>query len=406
MPMNQVVALGPFTFTVVRMLIAAGCLRVMVRSERPVGGFMRLDRLMVIWAAILLLTALFHLDPSAQLVYRLGLVFDAFGTFLLFRIFVQGAGDLRRVCAIICVLLVPVAIAMVVERLTGKNYFALCFGDMGPELRDGSYRAHGPFYHAILGGTIGAASLPMALYLWRDNRTLAFAGACAAIGIVFSSGSSGPIMTLLIVVVAMALWWQRHTLPAIRWLTVIALIALQLVMNSPVYYLLARIDITGGSTGYHRARLIESAIEHFDEWWLVGTDYTRHWMASGIPANDQHTDLTNHYIAMGVMGGLPLMLVFIWMLVAGFAGCARALQLINDEPASEQFKVWILGCILFAHAMTFLSISYFGQVVFFFYLLVGCIGSVYAILAAGAELPDSGDEQTTVIADSSFVKFG
>ena len=68
---------------------------------------------------------------------------------------------------------------------------------------------------------------------------------------------------------------------------------------------------------YHRAALIESAIKHLDEWWLAGTDYTRHWMPSGIPANENHTDLTNHYIAMGVMGGLLLLLLFIWLLLRG-----------------------------------------------------------------------------------------
>jgi len=31
-----------------------------------------------------------------------------------------------------------------------------------------------------------------------------------------------------------------------------------------------KIDLTGSSTGWHRAELIDSALRHFNEWWLVG----------------------------------------------------------------------------------------------------------------------------------------
>ena len=249
MPMGQEITIGPLHFTVVRILIAAGFLRVLTKGERPAGGTTRLDRLMFLWAAIAVFTGFFHIDPTASLIYRLGLVYDALGIFLLFRIFVQDFDDLRRVCAMICALLIPIAWGMLVEKFNGTNYFALAFGDSaGAEFRNGKFRARGPFIHAIFAGTIGAVCLPMALFLWNGRRGLALAGLAATGTIVFASGSSGPIMTLLIVIAALALWHQRHSLRAIRWLTVLAIVALAFVMNDPVYYLLGRIDITGGST--------------------------------------------------------------------------------------------------------------------------------------------------------------
>jgi hypothetical protein len=405
MPMGQEITVGPFHFTIVRILVAAGYLRVMLKGERPAGGLTRLDRIMIFWAATAIFTGLFHEDPSAALIYRLGLVYDALGIFLLFRIFVQEHEDLLRICKIICILMVPVAMGMMVEKSTGTNCFGLLFGDStGAEFRNGRFRGRGPFIHAIFAGTIGAVCLPMALYLWRAERTLALTGLAATGAIVFASGSSGPIMTLLTVIVAMVLWSQRRNLPIIRWLTVLSIVALALVMNDPVYYLLARIDITGGSTGYHRAALIQAAIEHFDEWWLVGTDYTRHWLAAGIPANNRSVDITNHYIAMGVMGGMPLMLAFVWVLAATFTAIIQALRLSQNEPSYEQFMIWILGSILFAHATTFISISYFGQAVFFFYLLLGCIGCLQAILPAYATSPDFDDEQASISAGTEFAK--
>ena len=82
-------------------------------------------------------------------------------------------------------------------------------------------------------------------------------------------------------------------------------ILLDLVMKAPAYYIIARADIIGGSTGWHRAALIDSAIRHLNEWWLIGTDYTRNWMVTGVSWSADNTDITNHYLYLGVLGGLP-----------------------------------------------------------------------------------------------------
>jgi hypothetical protein len=90
------------------------------------------------------------------------------------------------------------------------------------------------------------------------------------------------------------------------------------------------------------------------------------------------------------------------VLSAGFGAIANALRSIHEEPVHDQFMVWTLGCILFTHAVTFLSISYFGQAIFFLYLLLGCIGSLHAIVPVYAAA--NGDEQDSVPADAGFLK--
>ena len=105
----------------------------------------------------------------------------------------------------------------------------------------------------------------MALYLWKGHRNYALLGLFAAAGMVFASTSSGPIMMVLFIVFGLAFWKVRKRLRAIRWLALMTVIALDAVMKDPVYFLMARIDISGGSTGYHRARLIQSSIEHLEE---------------------------------------------------------------------------------------------------------------------------------------------
>jgi hypothetical protein len=186
----------------------------------------------------------------------------------------------------------------------------------------------------------------------------------------------------------------------LRWAAVFLIISLEWVMKDPVYFLMARIDITGGSTGWHRAALLQGAIEYLNEWWLAGTDYTRHWMPTGIPANEFHTDITNHYLLMGVFGGLPLMLLFIWVIFAAFGIVSKALLLNQNAPIERQFLIWTLGSILFAHVTNFFSIAYFDQSVVFLDLLFASIGALPAMQPAVA--PASQESGRT---EGRYVKF-
>jgi hypothetical protein len=157
-----------------------------------------------------------------------------------------------------------------------------------------------------------------------------------------------------------------------------------------VYFLMARIDVAGGSQGWFRAQLISAAIEHLDEWWFAGTDYTRHWMATGIHANDIHTDIVNQVLAMGVMGGLPLMALFIMVMVAAFRDVGRATRENEGASLDDRFLAWTLGALLFGHVMNFWSIYLFDQSVVFLYLVLAGIGAVQArklSLARMADMP-------------------
>jgi hypothetical protein len=374
-PITQSVEIGPLHFPVIRLLICTGFLRVLIRKERPFGGVCILDRVMVLWAFWAVTSAAFH--KSGVFVYRLGVVYDSLGSYLLFRVFIQGLEDLPNVVKAVCVVLSPLALTMAVERTTGKNPLALVgFAMDAVEFRGGHYRAHGPFAHPILSGSVGAVCLPLALSLWRSNRRLACLGVAASGTILFSSGSSGPLMAAASVLAALATWRIRQHLRTIRWAAVLLVLALNAVMNAPVYYLMQRIDLVGGSTGWYRARLIESSIEHLDEWWLAGTDYTRHWMPTGITANSDHVDMVNYYLQMGVWGGLLLTALFVGALVVAFSRVGQALRLNENGPTEEQFLIWTLGCVLLGHAVTFFSISYFDQTFIFLQLALASIGSL------------------------------
>jgi hypothetical protein len=198
----------------------------------------------------------------------------------------------------------------------------------------------------------------------------------AALAIVWSATSSGPVLMLMSIALALLLYPFRGALPALRWTALLGLIALHFIMNDPVYFLTAKIDITGGSQGWYRAQLIRSSIEHINEWWLFGTDYTRHWMPSGTHANDVQADITNYYLQMGVWGGLLLMLLFALTLLVAFRLVGRALRDARTVPPQRRFFVWSLGAVLFGQVVNMLSISLFDQSSVFLYLVLAAIAAV------------------------------
>jgi hypothetical protein len=382
----QVLEIGPMHFPTMRVLIAVGLLRAAMNGERLSGGMNALDRIVRLWTIWNICSIVFH--QSDVLVFRLGTIYDTVGVYYLFRVFIRGVEDIRTVCKMVCIVLVPLALSMLLEKQTGNNPLSLIeFGAAGVVSTNGHFRAQGTFGHPILAGTVGAVCFPMALCFWRENRKLALAGLVATLAIVFASGSRGPVMTLLAVIGALALWNIRTQMQVIRWVAVSVIVVLNFLMNDPIYFLMARIDITGGSTGYFRAQLIQSAINHLSEWWFAGTDHTRHWMLTGIEADPNHTDMTNYYLQMGVWGGLPLMLIFIWLLVAAFLRIGKALRAGQNASLTSQFTIWVLGSILFGHATAFWSISYFDQTIVFLCLVLACIGSLRLSQSAATPLP-------------------
>jgi hypothetical protein len=368
--------LGPFSFTVVRVLVFVGVVRVIVRREWLAGGLKSIDALMLLWGTWMVVSGLFHADA---VVNRLGLTFDGWGLYFLFRVFCRSTQELLSLSRLTAMLLMPIAAEMLVEQATGHNLFSVLGGvPQHPVVRDGRIRAQGPFAHSILAGTIGAVILPLMIGMWRIHRRSAIMGTLACIAMVYASSSSGPIMSALAGLAALSLWRYRHRMYLLRWGAVVCYIALMMVMEDAPYFLMARIDLAGGSTGWHRARLIESAFQHLSEWWLTGTDYTRHWLATGVAWSPNHTDITNHYIHMGVLGGLPLMVVFILVLGKGFSAVGRTLRQRAMPPSSE-FLLWACGASLFAHTATCIGVAYFDQSIVFLYLsLAATVGASYA----------------------------
>ena len=115
-------------------------------------------------------------------------------------------------------------------------------------------------------------------------------------------------------------------------------------MKAPVWFVIARADVFGGSTGWHRAALIDAAVKHFGDWWLVGIKDTGVW---SLGATHLLADVTNQYIWQGVQGGLLTMLLFILIIVLCFRGIGREVRATRKtRTLPDRLCIWSLGAAL------------------------------------------------------------
>ncbi len=92
--------------------------------------------------------------------------------------------------------------------------------------------------------------------------------------------------------------------------------------------------------------IITEAINHFDRWWLIGTDYTRDWVPYGVLWTADEVDITNYYLRMGVNGGLVLMLLFIAILLTAFHLLGKRMRAMRESVDPSEFLLWSVGAAL------------------------------------------------------------
>jgi hypothetical protein len=138
--------------------------------------------------------------------------------------------------------------------------------------------------------------------------------------------------------------------------------------TSPVWFLIARIHLIGGSTGWHRANLIDVFFRHFGDWWLLGTDKQATWGFGNLD------DLCEQWIGEGETGGLATLICFILLITQSFRRVGKSRKRISGDRKQE-WLLWLIGVALFSHCVGYFGISYFDQTKYSWLALL-CIISV------------------------------
>jgi hypothetical protein len=369
----QRVVIATLDFNLVRVMVLFGFLRLMARGEYRSWRRTPVDSFVIAWAVVSLAAYSSLRGNIPALIYQLGVTFDVIGLYVLVRCWVQDWRDLDRITWAIAWLAIPSFVFFAIEHLTGRNFFAF-LGGVSPVTmaREGRLRCQGPFLHPILAGCFWAVLLPLtACRWWRPGGgTLAVSSSLAIIGIVIFSASSTPLLVLGAVLLGGALFKLRTFTRVLRWSLLCALIMLHLVMEQPVWHLITRINVVGGSTGFHRFRLIDAAVNRFSEWALMGTHSTAHWGYFLF-------DVTNQYVKECVRAGFLGLVLFLCFIGLAFGRAGRLWRLARGQRFPTAMA-WALGVSLFAHVCMFnaASISHSQQSLLVWFLVIGTLVSL------------------------------
>jgi hypothetical protein len=379
-PMDQVLLIGSLHFPMLRILILFGMARIFrTRSWTPRtllnGGINKIDITVMLFAVSTALTGVLLFQESAALIFQLGNLYTILGIYFVARLLIRDDEDIQRMIRVLAYLAAFIALVMVYERATGYNPYALLGGARESVYasimeRGDRFRAMGCFDHPILAGTFGAILVPLFVGMWwktKKYRTLAVVGVVSATVITIASNSSTPMLGYIAGILALCLWPIRGWMRTIRWGLVGTLILLHIVMKAPVWHLISRIDLAGGSSSYHRYQLVDSCIRHFSDWWLVGVKSTAEW-------GWDMWDTANQYVGIADGSGLIPFLLFLATIVYGFKYLGRARKRVgNDKPRA--LFLWAIGSALFANVVSFFGISYFDQTMVVWYGLLAAISA-------------------------------
>jgi hypothetical protein len=388
LPMSNSVVLGGVHFFVPRLIIMVALTRVIPAfgsSEGILsGGSNPIDRAFL-WCAVCQAGAVVLLFGDVPaIVNQIGYLIDSIGAYVVLRYLIRSEEDIWAALKCFAVISFALGVCMFIEQIQFMNLFYYLGGGRAiPEIRDGKIRSQALFLHPLLAGTFGATLLPVFILLWKNGK----AKVVGCIGIVGSSmmtlaaNSSSPILAYAAGILGLALWPIRTKMRIVRWCIVGGLVGTAILMKAPVWFILAHIDLTGSSSGYHRAALIDQFVNHFTDWWLIGVKDTGSW-------GWDMWDAQNQYVSVGETGGLAAFVLFIVMIVRCYKSLGNARQAVSGDRRQE-WTLWLLGSALFSHLVAFFGVNYFdvSQVNWFALLALISAASVPLLRSQIAHLP-------------------
>lgn len=387
-PIEQEVALGAMHFTVLRILIIAGLIRrAMDGGSGPYGffpgGFNKIDRMVVLWTVSASMILSLQWMEAQALVHNFGDLLDALGGYLVVRYLITDSAGVRRTIKALAAICAIHGVSMAYEHIGQVNVFGYLGGFWSaPTIRDGKLRAH-----AVMGcigeGEFAGVSLPLFVWLWseRKSRAAAWVGIAGALLMITTSSTSTSWIAIGAALLGLAFWPLRKQMRLIRWTLALTLLALHLAMNGPVWSLIARVDLTGSSSSYHRYYLVDNCIRHFSDWWLLGYRYYNDW-------GWDMWDTCNQFVDIALKGGLLALTCFIAVLSLSFGAIGTARKRVAGDRRRE-WLLWCFGASLFANVVGWFGINYMAQESIGLFALLACISVAISELRSSPALPST-----------------
>jgi len=315
---------------------------------------------------------------------RSGFIMDSYMAYFLARFCISDYRSILTVARWVTPVVVALAVLGMVESVYGIQPFnalrRFCpwrptAPSLAENIRSGYYRAVGPSGHPILFGASFVMFLPIIWSLRHEKsswKKWAYIGSIfASIG-AMSSMSSAPWMMVVMVWGCLMMERFKYLAKPLLGFLVGSCFIVDVISNRTFYHVMASYANPIGGSGWHRAKLIDLAIEHFNEWWLMGYGGVDPGWGSRLGMT--WTDITSHYIMVGVFYG-------VWGVIALVGLMATAVLLLiraHNKAKDPTFKswCWAFGSFLAVLAVSFTSCTLFDQTRTYFYGILGMIGSM------------------------------
>ncbi|MGA2071881.1 MAG: hypothetical protein ABSH52_00130 [Terriglobia bacterium] len=380
-PVPQVLVLGGIHFTMHQILIFTVLARMVAfrgAEGRFAGGFNALDRVAVLWALAAFIIPCVQWMEVQAVIKLLGDLVINLGGYLAVRFLIPDLETLRRAVKVMALICLFQGVCMMSELFTYENVFYFA-GGQWPSARSHNIRAEGAM-GGLYGGALAGVLIPLFIWLWteRKSRLAACAGIAGATAMGFASHASTAWMAYGGSILGLCFWPLRKQMRLLRWGIVAALIGLHLVMHGPVWSLIEHIDVTGGSSSYHRYMLVDNTIRHFSQWWLLGYRYPAAW-------GFDMWDLCNQFVSAAVTGGLLTLVLFIMIYIRGFGAIGRARKRVEGDRHQEWF-FWCLSSVLFANVVASFGINYLVHLIVCFSCVLACVSAAIIGVAPPLEV--------------------
>jgi len=388
-PYYLVITVGVLDISVGRIVVGVLFLRCLCDNRiRSKFAWSRLDTWvtlsMVVYIGVFCVTR----SLSYAIENRSGFLMDTWFAYMVGRFIVTDRATIVSVIKCLSVVLIPLTILGMIEAKTGWQPFVPLIGfcpwheaPTGVEVpRFGLMRAMGPSGDAILFGCGFAMLLPLIYYLHHEKgqwgRLAYFLSGSTVLG-ALTSMSNCPWVMVIIVICCLVMEKYRQWVKPLFLSFVFFCVFVGIGSNRPFYHVLASYGNPLGGASWHRARVIDLAIEHFDEWWFLG--YKGRDPGWGSELGMGHTDVTNEFILTGVKYGVLGVIVLCVVLTIAFRGTIRAYKNSKDQKLSSLY--WVLGSILFSVMVIWSAVSFFGSLTPLFYCTLGVVGSSFNFTA-------------------------
>lgn len=369
----QRVSIATLDFTFLRLMVVFAFIRIAIHGEFQGFKWNTLDKAVIVFMTVRTLFTVAGISKGGNFVSMAGESMDMIGMYFFFRCVVRDFDDLKSTMYGFILISIPIAACFIYEFTALRNPFSL-FGGVSEvtRSREGKLRCMGAYSHPILAGCFWAALLPyMGAMIKQAGRIkiLPILGIIASGVIIITSGSSSPVVGAGLAFVGGLMFVMRRRMRLVRWGTFLTIVFLQLVMARGVWHLLARTNIVGGSTGYYRFRLIDQFISHWKEWIISGSSRgTSTWEVPMF-------DIVNYYVVMGLAGGMVFLVLLIALIVFAYKNVGKAMRSTMGNTELE-LLAWACGVSIFVHMMTFLVVTYYGQIIMIWFLSLA-LTSVY-----------------------------